>query len=84
MKKVEGTWDMERQRASEKTGKQGKEKNGDKKESERKDKALNFYSFARAKCYLRFCNFFQKLLLTSSILSVVRSGSAKILWGKLF
>lgn len=44
---------MERQRAREKTGKKGKEKDGDKKERKQKDKTLNFYSFARAKCYLR-------------------------------
>lgn len=36
---------MERQRAREKTGKKGKEKDEDEKESIKKDKALNFYSF---------------------------------------
>lgn len=78
LKNVKGTWDIERQRAREKTGKKGKEKNGDRKERKKKDKALNFY-FARAKCFLRFCSLFQKLFLTFSILSVVRSGSDKIL-----
>lgn len=72
-----GTW---RQRARGKTGKKGgKEKDGDKKERKQKDKGLNFYSFARAKCYLRSCNLFKKLLPVFSILPVVRSRSAKIL-----
>lgn len=59
-----GTW---RQRARGKTGKKGgKEKDGDKKERKQKDKGLNFYSFARAKCYLRSTtclkNYFQFLV----------------------
>lgn len=70
---------MERQREKEKTRKKEKEKDGDKKERKKKDKALHFYSFARAQCYLRFCSLFQKLLLTFSVLPVIRDGSAKML-----
>lgn len=44
-----------RDSAREKTRKKGKEKDGEKTER-KKGNALVFYSFARAKCYLRFCN----------------------------